>query len=82
MKRYCYKIQWLVDVTGAKKIISAIGVKSLDKIVIRDAELKRVEEYRDFIQYSTGSAKEVTFKWLDSMKKKYGNKFTVELLKK
>lgn len=72
MKQYIYKIQWLFnDIEELEKAINLLGVKSLDKIVLRDIDLKIIDEYNGFIQHPYGLAEIETISYI---KKQLKNK--------
>jgi hypothetical protein len=68
MKQYQYKIQWLFNnVEELKKAIELLGVRSLDKIVLRDWGLNIIDEYNGFIQYPYGLAEVETIKYVKEL---------------
>ena len=70
MKNYIYKIQWLEqNKSNAKKLISILGARSLDKILTRDLDLNIIDEYTGFISYPTGLAEFEAKKWIEKRAK-------------
>ena len=71
MKQYKYKIQWLFNtVEELENAINILGVKSLDKIILRDLNLKIIDEYNGFIQYPYGLAEHKTIEYIKEQIKK------------
>jgi len=77
MKQYKYKIQWLIDVNKdykfnneIKQLLNIIGVRSLDKIVLRDNDYKIIDTYNSFICFPYGLAEKETLKYIKKQVKK------------
>ena len=70
-KKYEYKIQWLFnDIEELEKAINLLGVKSLDKIVLRDIDLNIIDEYDGFISFPYGLAESKTIAYMKEQIKK------------
>jgi len=83
LKKYVYKIQWLFnDIKSLKKAINILGVKSLDKIIVRNYDFKIIDEYNSFIQYPYGLAENETIKYMKNLIKKNNNIKYFEVLRK
>jgi len=71
MKQYQYKIQWLFNnIEQLETAIKILGVRSLDKIILRDLDLKSVDNYNGFIQYPCGLAEIKTIEYMKEQIKK------------
>lgn len=82
MKQYVYKIQWLFsNIKQLEKAIKLLGVKSLDKIVLRDYDLNIIDNYNGFIQYPYGLAEVETIKYIKEQIKKQDVRY-FEVLRK
>ena len=96
MKSYVYKIQWLLGMrmtfanneTTADKLsrlrvlLDVLGVRSLDKICLRDRDYKIVDTYTNFIGFPSGVAEAETMKYIKKQLKENDKIHYVELLKK
>ena len=88
MKKYNYKIQWLLNANQLnkgkvlKQLIDILGVKSLDKIVFRDLDLNIIDEYNGFIMFPCGVAEDETLKYVKKQLKKNEKIHYVEVLRK
>lgn len=87
MKRYQYKIQWLfgtdkLGIKNLKTMLDIIGVKSLDKICLRDFDYKIVDTYTSFVMYPDGVAESETMKYIRKEIKKNPKINSIELLRK
>lgn len=84
MKQYQFKIQWLFTFENFKKFVEVIGVGGLDKIIIRDNDLKILNTYKGFVSYPTGFDGSQTIE--ENIKRNYynviGDNFYVEVIKK
>jgi glycine cleavage system pyridoxal-binding protein P len=83
--KYTYKIQWLIEAINfkdIKTILKIIGVKSLDKICLRDYNLKVIEDYNKFLQFPIGLDLDTTLKDLKKIIKKNKDIYYIELLRK
>ena len=82
MKQYQYKIQWLFNnIEELETVIKLLGVKSLNKIVLRDIDLNIIDEYNGFIQYPYGLAESKTVAYMKEQLKKQDIRY-FEVLKK
>ncbi|HKL23211.1 MAG TPA: hypothetical protein VJ895_00500 [Candidatus Nanoarchaeia archaeon] len=71
MKRYQYKIQWLFNnIEELETAIKLLGVKSLDKIILRDFDLNIIDEYNGFIQFPYGLSEVKTIEYIKAQIKK------------
>jgi hypothetical protein len=85
MKKYNYKIQWILKPEDAYKIIKLLGARSFDYICLRDYDLKEIDRYSNFIMYPYGIADIETIKYLKKQIKEYmkkENTINVELVRK
>ena len=83
MKQYQYKIQWLFsNIKNFKKVIEILGIRSLDKIILRDIDLNIIDEYRGFIQYPYGLAEKETLKYVRKQFKNNNEIYCIEVLRK
>ena len=87
MKRYVYKIQWLIDRKDVftikfKHLMDLIGARLLDNILFRDDDYKILDDYDGFLMYPYEVADSKTVKDVRKILKK-NNKITfVELLRR
>ena len=80
---YMYKIQWLFqNKTDAKKVIRAIGSKSLDVIYFRNWDLKIVDSYNGMTMFPYGLADEKAIQEIDRKMKNNPDIRYIELLRK
>ena len=82
MKIYKYKIQWLFDKTNAIKAIKLIGVRNLDRVLIRDRDLNIIDEYSGFIMHPFGVAENETCKYIRKIFRTNSSANSVELLRR
>jgi glycine cleavage system pyridoxal-binding protein P len=79
---YQYKIQWMFNPITALKIIKIIGVRSLDRICLRNISNEIVDTYTGFLSYPEGLAEAETIKYIKKFARKHQDIFFVELLRK
>ena len=82
MKKYVYKIQWVLLPKEAYKVIRALGVRSLDKISLMDSDYKTVDCYTGFISFPYGLAEDKTIKYISKQIKKNDGIRYIELLRR
>jgi len=85
---YKYKIQWLItrkqfdSNISFKHLLNILGVKSLDKIVLRNNDFKIVDTYTSFIMFPFNVAEIETIKYLKKTLKQNNNIEYIELIRK
>jgi len=91
MITYKYKIQWLFNLRDVfvanqidqlENVIKAIGVRSLDKICIRNKDYKIVDNYNGFISHPSGTAEFVTMEYIKTEFANNKDYTFVEILRK
>ena len=79
---YNYQIKWVGRPKQMFKLIKLIGVRSLDKICLKDIEGKVLDTYTGFIMYGGGIAEEETIKYIKRQFKKNDKLYYVEVLRR
>lgn len=82
MIQYKFKIQWIFNKQEeAFKLISLLGARSFDKIILRDIDYKIVDYYNGFIQYPEKVATEETINYIIRQMQENEKIYYIEVLR-
>lgn len=87
IKSYAYKMQWYFttyseSVKNCKKVIRAIGAKSLTIIYFKDEKGREISSYSGMVQYPFGLCDDETCKHIDKVLRTQKNVVGIELIRR
>ena len=85
--RYNFKLQWLFPRSAIidgriKCFLEAIGASNIDKVILRDIDLRTVREYYDYRMLGSEDANEDLLSYLSKQRSEKDDFFLVEFIKK